>query len=323
MTPTGTGTDDDGKSDIDLCRQEIPLTATAVAFYAATGMKPRCNCTQNSSNVMDEIQSGLRELELDGTQKPEMGILPGSAVGPKFTTPSQTFPFMRLPTELRITVYEMRFQHAKEPGTMGQHCPAGDHCRNRVCNDKPVRMLFMVSRYVRAEAMDVYYSPKHFKFNSVFSLGNFLSVIGQEQRNHLRTLTVTDITGFATSNGFTQLGTCAALKHLNIIILNDQEVRKLPDLLCKRGALGLFESVRGLDQVTLHISGWPVKVGHGVFVNELRKSIARPREGSSGDAHHETLVKEWEEDTNGNSGRRGIFIVMYGAPSVRLSEDQS
>lgn len=165
-------------------------------------------------------------------------------------------------------VYGFHFSQAKTPGTMGEFCPAGDGCPNRVYNEHiPVRAIILVSKTIYAEAMPMYYGSKQFRFKNVSTLQMFLQVIGPRQASYIQHISFT-YWGIGASQAFSRLGKCISLRTLNIIIVVTKE-EFVKDLMKKVGVSALLRSVRGVETVTVDISNCPIGTDYAPFVKLL------------------------------------------------------
>ncbi|KAL8822865.1 MAG: hypothetical protein Q9191_006407, partial [Dirinaria sp. TL-2023a] len=228
---------------------------------------PPCTC-KNESRYIYESPEGLQGLEKYAFAPLAQQVLPGNAIRNAASETEGKFPFMRLCPELRTIVYKFHFFQAKKPGTIGEYCPAGDRCPNRVYNGHiPVRAIILVSKTVYAEAMPLYYRSRHFRFSNVSRLQNFLQVIGPRQASHIQHLSFT-YSGIGASQAFSRLGMCISLKTLNIIIVETVE-EQVDDLVKKVGVSALLGSVRGVETVTVDISKCSFGTEYATFVKLL------------------------------------------------------
>ncbi|KAI4108630.1 MAG: hypothetical protein LQ339_002146 [Xanthoria mediterranea] len=110
------------------------------------------------------------------------------------------FPFMKLPPELRVMVYNYHFfqpvEHATSlclatvhPSDLAECKPGGPICRFASVNNR-VHMgnLWVTSKEIYHEAMPIFFSTHYFQFASLETLGHFLSTIPHYHRQHITKL---------------------------------------------------------------------------------------------------------------------------------------
>jgi len=246
-------------------------------------MHQACTCPPNRSWSIYQSPTGLRGLERYAFS--EHHILPGNAIIKPTQKPDRTFPFEKLYPELRAIVYEMHFFQAKQPGTLGEFCPADNWCPNRVYNNNiSVRMLLMVSKLVYEEAMPIFYR-KPLRFNNLPNLNDFLEKIGPAQSSHLQNISFT-YDGHDASKVFVRLSMCHGLRYLHIAVkkpVSDGEDGEEGDLMNLMGVDRLLSRIRGLHAVTVDLTLCPAEVASDTFVQAL-EVLKLPRE-SAGPAH--------------------------------------
>jgi hypothetical protein len=246
-------------------------------------MHQACTCPPNRSWSIYQSPTGLRGLERYAFS--ERHILPGNAIIKPIQKPDRTFPLEKLFPELRAIVYEMHFLQAKQPGTLGEFCPAHDWCPNRVYNNNiPVRMLLMVSKLVYEEAMPIFYR-KPLRFSNLPNLNNFLEKIGPTQSAHLQNISFT-YDGHDASKVFVRLSMCHGLRYLHIAVKKPESDEEEGDLMNLMGVDRLLSSIRGLHAVTVDLTLCPMEVASDTFVQAL-EVLKLPR-GSNGSAHDGT-----------------------------------
>ncbi|KAI4222672.1 MAG: hypothetical protein L6R36_005980 [Xanthoria steineri] len=110
------------------------------------------------------------------------------------------FPFMKLPPELRVMVYNYHFfqpiEHLSrlcwatvEPGDVAKCKPGGPICRLASVNNR-VHMgnLWVTSKEIYHEAMPIFFSTHYFQFASLETLGHFLTTIPYYHRQYITKL---------------------------------------------------------------------------------------------------------------------------------------
>ena len=142
----------------------------------------------------------------------------------------QSFPFMKLPLELRIKVYE---EHLLKQGTIVvkgalgfgnrevQICP-GYQCRHDYIKthetfDATVLNLWTVSKATLQESLPLFFRFNRFHFTSVDELLNFLSCIGPTSRRNILSISFT-YEGGAPAQAMRSLRQCVGLRQLTIQI---------------------------------------------------------------------------------------------------------
>ena len=257
---------------------------------------PPCTCPNSFCGSILQSPSYLQSFEKFAFAPIAQQILLGNAIRKVAREPEETFPFMQLCPELRTMVYGFHFSQAKKPGTMGEFCPSGDRCPNRVYNEYiSVRAIILVSKTVYAEAMPLYYRSKHFRFHNVSRLQNFLQTIGPGQASYIQHISFAYL-GIGASQAFSRLGKCVSLRTLNIIIVETRD-EPVENLMKKIGVSALLRSVRGVETVTVDISRCSKTTDYATFVN-LLSLLKLPRDaplppwltarlkGQSGDGNH-------------------------------------
>lgn len=124
----------------------------------------------------------------------------GNATATDMAGEQAHFPFMKLPTELRVMVYNYHFFQAIEhltplcwatvqPEDVAECTPGGPVCRLGVVN-KGVHLgnLWIASKTIYHEAMPIYFSTHYFQFASIETLGDFLTTIPHYHRQHITKL---------------------------------------------------------------------------------------------------------------------------------------
>ena len=135
----------------------------------------------------------------------------------KLSTIKASFPFMKLPPEIRIMIYNLHFFQPADGDSQQQFCAAGEFCRFRRCNnDIPVRMLFMLSKAIYAEAMPLYYRTKTFRFYHC-RVASFLAKIGPDQRQHV-TKVAFNLKPYNARVEIPALLGCPSLRELTIVV---------------------------------------------------------------------------------------------------------
>lgn len=172
----------------------------------------------------------------------------------------------------------MHFFQEKQPGTLGEFCPAGDKCANRVYNNYiPVRMLLMVSKLVYEEAMPIFYR-KPLRFNDLPNLNTFLEKIGPTQSAHLQNISFA-YDGHDASKAFLRLSMCHGLRYLHIAVKKPVSDGEEGDLMNLMGVGRLLSSIRGLHRVTVDLTLCPAEVASDTFVQAL-EVLKLPRESA-------------------------------------------
>lgn len=133
------------------------------------------------------------------------------------STIEASFPFMKLPPEIRIMIYKLHFFQPADGDTRQRFCDAGEFCRFRRCNnDVPVRMLFVLSKAIYAEAMPLYYRTKTFHFFHC-RVASFLAKIGPDQRQHITKIAF-NLKPYNARVEIPALLDCPSLRELTIVV---------------------------------------------------------------------------------------------------------
>ena len=187
-------------------------------------------------SINREIISDLRREEL-------MAFAPKARVAQEDTPvpptlqgpPLASFPFMRLPLELRTIIYKMHFAQAATFTSLPSPRVSfeGHAFQSRgvwTSNEGvPVRLLWTLSKDLYHEAMPLYFQTTEFTFNSLESLAHFLNVIGPYHRQHVTSVNlnssrfdscvdrghpVSDSETYAGLQALKLLRKCPALRHM-------------------------------------------------------------------------------------------------------------
>ncbi|MCJ1456063.1 hypothetical protein MMC28_006420 [Mycoblastus sanguinarius] len=171
-----------------------------------------------------ETVEGLKLQELNAFAPPKVKLA-RSSPDPQRESES-SFPFMKLPYELRQIVYNYHFLQPVEDHRHCDNlhwCPSEERCVFRTFNEGiPVRMLWTVSKAIYQEAMPLYFRTKKFIFTSLTSLIHFLSIIGPYHRQYITNVALETPNDFLCeedsirSKAFTLLCKCPALTSLRI-----------------------------------------------------------------------------------------------------------
>ncbi|KAL8848700.1 MAG: hypothetical protein Q9221_006310 [Calogaya cf. arnoldii] len=167
------------------------------------------------------------------------------------------FPFMKLPPELRVMVYNYHFFQPVEhltphswtnfrPDDVPECIPGGPICHLGIVNNRVhLGNLWVTSKTIYNEAMPIYFSTHYFQFASIESLGHFLTTIPYYHRQHITKLRLNYNKRAETNNFDIQqagrlLSECPNLSELaigiwcNNLLLNDRNI-VLKSLLQVRG----------------------------------------------------------------------------------------
>ena len=158
--------------------------------------------------------------------------------------PTNVFPLVKLPLEIRQRIYYFHFQQPKKRDVLGVECPAWDRCPLADYSGfLPVQELILASKLIYHEAMPIYYRTKTFTFQSIESLWRFLRVIGPVQRSYVAHVCF-NLRGTRESYGFRLLADCPRLQTLEIIFADFH-----PSPL----SVGHLFQVRGLKSIKLTV----------------------------------------------------------------------
>ncbi|KAL9601703.1 MAG: hypothetical protein Q9219_002314 [cf. Caloplaca sp. 3 TL-2023] len=162
----------------------------------------------------------------------------------KALEPMSPFPFMKLPPELRMMVYEFHFLQKPEhlEGKIcwdGKRCGDGEHrCRMSQLNkDVPLQSLWTTSKIIYNEAMPLYFSTHNFSFSHIEDLGQFLTNLGAHGRQLVTSVrfvyercVTTEI--FEAHEAFRRLAECPNLAGLSLVVNSNHiwRKRRLPGL---------------------------------------------------------------------------------------------
>ncbi|KAL8999993.1 MAG: hypothetical protein Q9169_001238 [Polycauliona sp. 2 TL-2023] len=200
------------------------------------------------------------------------------------------FPFMRLPTELRVMVYKYHFLQTIEHSSAYCHTDVDGDCRakgpilHRSIGNKGVNLgnLWITSKTIYMEAMPLYFSTHEFHFSSINTLARFLTTIPYHHRQHITKLAFHyNKTGHIdihdVQQAFILLSECPNLTSLRILI----EASAMPKILgSSQQQMGLkfLCRVRGIAELTVEQprEKMPEKMYHELFVPiEKRLAVLR------------------------------------------------
>ncbi|KAL8664024.1 MAG: hypothetical protein Q9168_007988 [Polycauliona sp. 1 TL-2023] len=171
-----------------------------------------------------------------------------SDIQAKEMTPS--FPFMKLPTELRIMIYNYHFfQAVALPRSAGRF----------IVNQRVhLGNIWLTCKAIYQEAMPIYFSTQYFIFPSIGTLGRFLTTIPQFHRQHITKLcfgysniapiaapNVTTIDILDIKRTFDLLADCSNLTELCIYMVSPDIHQVLGSRLGFKSLLG----VRGISRL--------------------------------------------------------------------------
>ena len=156
--------------------------------------------------------------------------------------PTNVFPLVKLPLEIRQRIYHFHFHQPKKLDVFEGECPAWVPCPLADYSDfLPVQELILASKLIYHEAMPIYYRIKTLTFESIESLWRFLRVIGPVQRSYVAYICF-NLRGTRESYEFRLLADCPRLQTLEIIFDNFHPSRL---------SVGHLFQVRGLKSVEL------------------------------------------------------------------------
>ena len=173
-----------------------------------------------------------------------------------------SFPFMELPVELRIMVYNYHFfqpvEHPREGCDAIPHgdwdlcAPGGPACLHGITNGNVnLGNLWAASKTIYHEAMPIYFSRHHFQFPTLERLGKFLITISYYQRQYITKLSFVyrwkrSVPNFHVQESLRLLLQCPNLIELGIGVCSFEHVRGLKHLLQLRGIKKLEVKCRPL-----------------------------------------------------------------------------
>ncbi|KAL8664025.1 MAG: hypothetical protein Q9168_007989 [Polycauliona sp. 1 TL-2023] len=181
-----------------------------------------------------------------------------------------SFPFMKLPAELRVMVYKYHlFQAAEHPSgpccavVPGECASGGRVCRHGTVNQgvQPGN-LWIASKTIYYEAMPVYFGSC-LQFSSIENLGKFFITIPNYYRQYItkvnlcftkttKTIRSTKIDHFAVGQAFRLLSECPNLIEIGMSISQD-EMKGLQVRMEGRelGLENLLEETRGIKKLNI------------------------------------------------------------------------
>lgn len=191
-----------------------------------------------------------RYSEIEDRKSKERRAFAGSH-GPRtlsamLPTTKASFPLMKLPLEIRIMIYEFHFLQPMDCGIRQRSCPAGELCW--FYNDVSVRMFFMLSKAIYAEAMPVYYRTKTFRVD-YGRVSNVLAKIGPEQRQYITKIAI-GFDPFYASPDVPLLMDCPSLKELTIFVGN-VVVSQARARINGQSSLELLRHIRGIERLAI------------------------------------------------------------------------
>ncbi|KAI4186559.1 MAG: hypothetical protein L6R41_003407 [Letrouitia leprolyta] len=171
-------------------------------------------------------------------------------------TPS-TFPFLKLPPELRMMVYKFHYfqkpshdNFCYQPSICGRGQPpcSSGYVNNRI----PLQKLWVASKLVYHEAMPLFFQTRNFKLGNIEPLGAFLVTIGPYHRQYITSISFRyekdrDTGAFEVQQAFRLLGECPNLTQLTLSFNGNILERHNPAL---PGMLHLLK-IRGVEKLEI------------------------------------------------------------------------
>ncbi|KAL8776989.1 MAG: hypothetical protein Q9213_008053 [Squamulea squamosa] len=244
--------------------------------------------TSGSETLVDRSIDGTK----NGIIQPTMLVAVASHQVPTNIADRQSsFPFMRLPTELRLMVYNYYFfQEVKHHHPHG-HCWAGMPGGGARCEPgRPVWSsgtinkgmhfgnLWAAGKAVYHEAMPIYFKKHHFRFSCIEQLGKFFTAIPYYPRQYITKLSFCykkhpKTQSFHAQEPFNFLLECPNLVELSITV-RDSEMYYLIDTKQLFGFKTLLQ-LRGIKKLevkfpgSLRIFGLPSQTGYNTLANSF------------------------------------------------------
>ncbi|KAL9038459.1 MAG: hypothetical protein Q9180_003123 [Flavoplaca navasiana] len=232
----------------------------------------------------------------------------------------KSFPFMKLPPEIRNTIYEMAL-FVPEPICIDvvwppwewYRCPSGVHAGLRTTRHSPREtcQLLLACKDVYLEASHLYFRNNIFYCYSVESLGEFLTKLTIQQRRNIRSLSFHFNDGHAPAKSMRLLQGCVSLRDLTISFtrytLHAFGLR-MPESLKRLPGLGNLLKVRGIQELQIIVpSALPYsryysfndEVSPESFIEDLQV-LKLPRSAAS-------LRRQDEKDFPPEKARRTVF----------------
>ncbi|KAL8889599.1 MAG: hypothetical protein Q9215_003159 [Flavoplaca cf. flavocitrina] len=182
------------------------------------------------------------------------------------------FPFMKLPAELRVMVYQYHFFQSAEH--LAGHCEfareracgsGGPACRLGIVNEYVhLGNLWITSKAIYHEAMPIYFSTHDFHFSCIGDLFKFLTTIPYYHRQHITKLSFVYTNGcripksaridnFDIHQAFRLLSECPNLIELGICLSGFETNR----IFQSQWGLKTLLKLRGIERLTLEeVDGW-------------------------------------------------------------------
>lgn len=159
----------------------------------------------------------------------------------------QTFPFMRLPPELRRMIYRMVYPEKHVKFDWANTYPGHSLIHQYYYGTPPL----IVSKQMYRESRAIFLGGTKFRLNSIRILRRFLERLGPEGRKLLTALEI-KYSAHGAVNTFKLLAQCTALRSLAIIVrVEAAPYVKQPDRLMKRSGLKQLLAIRGIQELDL------------------------------------------------------------------------
>ncbi|KAL8892244.1 MAG: hypothetical protein Q9192_005641 [Flavoplaca navasiana] len=232
----------------------------------------------------------------------------------------KSFPFMKLPPEIRNTIYEMAlFVHEPVcidlvwPGSDWYRRPSGVRGGLRTTRHSPREtcQLLLVCKDVYLEASHLYFRNNIFYCYGVGSLGEFLTKLTIQQLRNIRSLSFHFSDGHAPAKAMRLLQGCVSLRDLTISFtrytLHEFGLR-MPESLQRLPGLGDLLKVRGIQELQIIVpSALPYsryysfndEVSPESFIKDLQV-LKLPRSAAS-------LRRQDEKDFPPGKAKRTVF----------------
>ncbi|KAK8196064.1 hypothetical protein M8818_007216 [Zalaria obscura] len=240
------------------------------------------------------------------------------------------FPFMRLPSELRYTVYKLLLSYRAQDAPSVRlpliledrsldvlvtnnlaRIPFNDPYLLMRCGSMQTKLAILsVSKHIYQEALPYFYNSNRFHFETLWCLRQFLTGIGPERCGYLDQISVryTVQMDQDASGAFKALTTCERLRSLRILNFDeayylDSRSSRLPSL---RGRCNSPNDIPGISQLSqlrgikdLSFSSPPCPQLEAF----LRPLITRPHEASTDKGEEDKPVTKRKKVSTRKSGK--------------------
>ncbi|KAL9025396.1 MAG: hypothetical protein Q9196_005770 [Gyalolechia fulgens] len=242
-----------------------------------------------------------------------------------------TFPFLRLPPELRMMVYQHHF-HQKPDHRGGMYCLSPKTCGvgQSVCrvaqvNDLvPLQKLWLSCKTVYYEAMPIFFSTRKFEFDNIEHLGQFLATIGPYHRQHLTSIAFDyeksgSTEAFDVHEAFRLLGECPNLKRLSIHLPSHYIGRKKASL----AGLSTLLRIRGIENLDLtFFDPYWISYLYGPDLDNAKKIVAKKIETLKNPYNPAEIKRREAKGITKGAEPRTIFTPKPESRAARISRRQ-